>query len=188
VLGELGVSPLQANGAPDISAALTSSAGSVPKFVAQKPDSVKIRSKFTADRKSFTRIDQIDEFQGARADHWRGGSAHVRPRLMGEKTTCRWLLRILHPHAPMLPQKPSFPAHPPFIFRLAPVFAVFISPNLPPSLPPLQDKATARPIYSHPPPSHRSNTLVAITLLGSRIGHGSLCQTQEGLAVSYFRT
>jgi hypothetical protein len=32
---------------------LTPSAGSVPKFVAQKPDSVKIRSKFTADRNSF---------------------------------------------------------------------------------------------------------------------------------------
>jgi hypothetical protein len=52
---------------------LTSFAGSVAKFVAQKPDFVKIRSKFTANRKSFPRIDQIDEFQGARADHWRGG-------------------------------------------------------------------------------------------------------------------
>jgi hypothetical protein len=51
----------------------TPSAGSVPKTVAQKPDSVKIRSKFTAARKRFPRIDQIDEFQGVRADHWRGG-------------------------------------------------------------------------------------------------------------------
>jgi hypothetical protein len=50
----------------------TPSAGSVPKFVAQKPDSVEIRSKFTADRNSFPRMDQIDKLQGARADHWRG--------------------------------------------------------------------------------------------------------------------
>jgi hypothetical protein len=53
-----------------IAGKLTPSAGSVPKFVAQKPDSVKIRSKFTADRNSFPRIDHIDEVQGARADHW----------------------------------------------------------------------------------------------------------------------
>jgi hypothetical protein len=49
------------------------SAGSVPKFVAQKPDAVKIRSRFTSNRKSFPRVDQIDELQGARAAHWRGG-------------------------------------------------------------------------------------------------------------------
>jgi hypothetical protein len=57
------------------SLSLTAAAGSVPKVVAPKPDSVKIRSKSTADRKIFPRIDQIDEFQGARANHWRGGLA-----------------------------------------------------------------------------------------------------------------
>jgi hypothetical protein len=41
---------------------ITPSPDSVPKFVAQKPDSVRIRSKFTTDRKSFPRIDQIGEF------------------------------------------------------------------------------------------------------------------------------
>jgi hypothetical protein len=45
---------------------VTPSAGSVPKLAAQKPDSVKIWSKFTADRNSFPRIDQIEELQGAR--------------------------------------------------------------------------------------------------------------------------
>jgi hypothetical protein len=52
---------------------LTFSAGSAPKFVLRKLDSVTIRSKFTADRNNFPNVDQVDEFQGARADHWRGG-------------------------------------------------------------------------------------------------------------------
>jgi hypothetical protein len=39
------------------------------EFVAQKPEFVEIRSKSTAEWNSFPRIDQIDEFQGARADH-----------------------------------------------------------------------------------------------------------------------
>jgi hypothetical protein len=38
---------------------LTHSTGSIPNFVAQKPDSVKIRSKCTADRKILPRIDQL---------------------------------------------------------------------------------------------------------------------------------
>jgi hypothetical protein len=46
----------------DLPPDVTPSAGSVPKFVAQKPDSVNIRSNFTTDRNSFPRIDQIDEF------------------------------------------------------------------------------------------------------------------------------
>jgi hypothetical protein len=45
---------------------LTHPAGSVPKVVARKPDSVKIRSTCTADRDSLPNIDQIDEFQGQR--------------------------------------------------------------------------------------------------------------------------
>jgi hypothetical protein len=57
------------NGAP---LRVTQSAGSVPKFVAQKPDSVKIRSECTEDWESFSRIDQINEFQGHGADQRRG--------------------------------------------------------------------------------------------------------------------
>jgi hypothetical protein len=52
---------------------VTPSAGSIPKFVARKANSVKIRSKCTEDSESCSRIDQIDEFQWHVADHWRGG-------------------------------------------------------------------------------------------------------------------
>jgi hypothetical protein len=54
-------------------------AGSVLKFVAQKPNSVKIRSKFTADRKSSPRIDQIDKFPGARCRSLASGVSPFPP-------------------------------------------------------------------------------------------------------------
>jgi hypothetical protein len=58
---------------PEFCHRVTHPAGSVPKFVTQKPDSVKVRSKCTADRKSVPRTDQIDEFQRGVQDHWRVG-------------------------------------------------------------------------------------------------------------------
>jgi hypothetical protein len=57
---------------------LTPSAGSVTKVVAPKARFRHYPVKVHRNRESFPRIDQIDEFQGARADHWRGTDGETR--------------------------------------------------------------------------------------------------------------
>jgi hypothetical protein len=63
--------------------AFTPSAGSVPNFVAQKPDSVKIRSNSPQIEKVFREYTRLTnpKIQGARADYWRGGCKKCFRRL-----------------------------------------------------------------------------------------------------------